>query len=379
VLAAAGLGAGQFYQAILTHAAYLVTDKPVLTAQFGNSSRYDRVRNADPLMVLVPPTRLFDSHYEIATPTWDFPTNFVNLVVPAEALGQVLWDGLAIPAAAFVPVGVSGYYALQQPVPPSAASVHQVSSANGNAFGLIAYGWSVYDAYGYPGGICLPTFAPAPLFTCPPGQALAYADSNCVARVPDLRGQIGQGEAAVLVTQDPAPGSLAGVGAHDIVTTAYDAAGGDFRCVTVFTVADTSVLRCPGNIVAACDAPEGAHVTYPVPRLCDTNLVVECLPPPGSLFPIGTNTVTCTVWNGINVVDQCSFTITVDLSPTCQVISVKSSQNGYLLSFPPGGGLLVTTNIAGPYAPVPGATSPYLLPIQSKSQSFYKWSSTGQP
>lgn len=239
VLAAAGLGAGQFHQSILTNTTHLVSDKPVLVAQFAHSSTYDRVRKADPTMILVPPTRLYDSHYEIATPVADFPTNHLNLMVPAGAVGQVLLDGVAIPAGGFHPVGASGYYALQKHLAPSAATMHRLTTANGHAFGVIAYGWSDTDAYGYPGGLCIPTPPPAPVFTCPPEQSLAYANPDDQAAVPDFRPAVGHGTAALQITQEPPPGTSVGLGSHDIVVTVYDAAGGSTRCTTTFVVVES--------------------------------------------------------------------------------------------------------------------------------------------
>ncbi len=63
--------------------------------------------------------------------------------------------------------------------------------------------------------------------------------------------------------------------------------------------ADTTppVLRLPGTVTADATSPQGAHVTYAVratdPDNVPDQLTVSCTPRSGSLFPIGTTTVTC--------------------------------------------------------------------------------------
>jgi len=63
--------------------------------------------------------------------------------------------------------------------------------------------------------------------------------------------------------------------------------------------ADTTppALRLPGTVTADATSPQGAHVTYTVhvsdPDNVPAQLTVSCTPGSGSLFPIGTTTVTC--------------------------------------------------------------------------------------
>ena len=72
-------------------------------------------------------------------------------------------------------------------------------------------------------------------------------------------------------------------------------------------------IVCPKNItVTACGT--GAVVTYPPPTLtgpCLTNATIVCAPPSGSLFPLGTNTVTCTAVGPNGPEAVCTFTVTV--------------------------------------------------------------------
>ena len=55
----------------------------------------------------------------------------------------------------------------------------------------------------------------------------------------------------------------------------------------------------PANITTDATGPSGATVTYPLPAVTDPDATsppaAVCTPPSGSVFPIGTTTVTCTV------------------------------------------------------------------------------------
>ena len=62
----------------------------------------------DPFLALVPPTSLYRTAYAFAVPDFAVPddwTHSLNLVVPAEAVGQVTLDGAAVPAGSFAPIG----------------------------------------------------------------------------------------------------------------------------------------------------------------------------------------------------------------------------------------------------------------------------------
>ncbi len=67
------------------------------------------------------------------------------------------------------------------------------------------------------------------------------------------------------------------------------------------------MLDCPngGNISAT--SPDGVVYDYPLPTTTGTCGPVTCTPPPGSLFPIGTTTVTCSDSTGAAT---CSFDLT---------------------------------------------------------------------
>ena len=115
-------------------------------------------------------------------------------------------------------------------------------------------------------------------------------------------------------------------------------------------------ILCPTNMVlTTCGT--NAIVNYDPPTLvgsCASNLTVICSPPSGSNFPLGTNTVTCSVINGPVVVDSCSFTVTVlasAYSSTYDFLPVTITGPGAKFTSPNGNGYgyITVTNTGGPF------------------------------
>lgn len=82
---------------------------------------------------------------------------------------------------------------------------------------------------------------------------------------------------------------------------------------------DLPVLPALPNIVVNATSPGGAVVNYDPGTATDPSgpLPVVCNPPPGSLFPVGQTTVTCSATNA-NVTVSTTFTVTV-LGPDAQL------------------------------------------------------------
>lgn len=149
----ATLNRGQFHEQIILGSARITADKPVLVAQYSNSSSFDGV-TSDPFMMLIPPFEQFLAGYTVTTPASGFATNFINVVAPNAAVGAILLDGVAIPPAAFTPIGASGFSGAQRPV---ALGTHNLSGPA--PFGAFVYGFDSFDSYGYPGGMSLAQIA----------------------------------------------------------------------------------------------------------------------------------------------------------------------------------------------------------------------------
>ena len=114
----------------------------------------------------------------------------------------------------------------------------------------------------------------------------------------------------------PPSGSIFPLGTTAVTCTATDAAGNVSRCTFDVLVVDQTppMLVCPGNLQAECTSPDGAIVSYPPPVVadeCDADPIVICNPAPGSLFPMGTTTVTCRATDDSGNSMECTFTVTV--------------------------------------------------------------------
>ena len=100
---------------------------------------------------------------------------------------------------------------------------------------------------------------------------------------------------------------------------ATDACSNYATCTQAITVQDTNkpTIKCPGNIAAATASNQcTAIVNYTVTNSDNCGVVsLICTPPPGSAFPQGTTTVTCTAKDACSNSATCSFTVTV-YSPT---------------------------------------------------------------
>jgi hypothetical protein len=79
-------------------------------------------------------------------------------------------------------------------------------------------------------------------------------------------------------------------------------------------------VNCPADILTSTVNPAGKVVTFlvtytagdcPLPPAAS----VTCVPPSGSVFAVGTTTVTCTGNNGCGEQPTCTFTVTVNQSP----------------------------------------------------------------
>lgn len=176
---------GRFIERILTARSQITADKPVLVAQYSHSSSFDG-STGDPFEMLIPPTEQFLADYTVTTPSSDFPNNWINVVAPTSAVGDVTLDGTAIAASKFQPIGTSGYSGAQVQV---SVGSHRLRSAS--PFGAYTYGWNTYDSYGYPGGLSLaPVAAVRSVTVRPDDPTPPVGTEDCVtASVTDGEGR----------------------------------------------------------------------------------------------------------------------------------------------------------------------------------------------
>jgi hypothetical protein len=96
--------------------------------------------------------------------------------------------------------------------------------------------------------------------------------------------------------------------------------------------ADLSIAQ-PADITTDATGPSGATVTYPLPAVSDpddtTAPAAMCTPASGSVFPIGTTTVTCTATDGndLNSPAHATFTVTVK-GAAAQLADLRQAVHG---------------------------------------------------
>jgi len=155
-----------------------------------------------------------------------------------------------------------------------------------------------------------------PILTCPafitqgsgPGQCGAVVSFNVEAS-----GKCGP----ITTTCAPPSGSFFLVGMTTVVCTASDTARNSSTCSFPLTVQDTEPpqLICPANIAVNTTPGQtsGPPVSYTASAVDNcANAPASCLPPSGSLFPIGVTAVTCTASDASQNSTACSFTVTVN-------------------------------------------------------------------
>ncbi len=160
------LNRSQYSEHVYSTPLYITASNPIYVMQYSNSSAFDGNTNADPSMTSVPPVDKFTSSYNFSSPVTAFTGNYANLLVPNSAVGAVTIDGFQLPAAQYTPIASSSYSGAWVTL---GLGAHQVTA--GVPFGVTAYGYAAYDAYGYPGGVFFTTATP--VFTATPGGPCA--------------------------------------------------------------------------------------------------------------------------------------------------------------------------------------------------------------
>ncbi len=145
-VAQAPLSANQYLEVNLTDAASILSDRPILVAQYSASSTFDGVLG-DPFMMLVPPDEQYCSTYVAKTPAAGFSGNYLNIVSPNEAVGSITLNGVPIPALDFIQVAGTDYSYARIPVSPGDYILN-----SDYRFGCHVYGFNFLEGYGYPAG-----------------------------------------------------------------------------------------------------------------------------------------------------------------------------------------------------------------------------------
>jgi HYR domain len=123
----------------------------------------------------------------------------------------------------------------------------------------------------------------------------------------------------VTLSCDPPSGSVFPVGNTTVTCTASDNEGHTTNCTFIVTVildTEAPVLTCPSNIVVqTCDDQVPVFYTVSATDDCDTNVMIVCNPPSGSLFPVGTHQVICVATDQCGHASTCEFQVEVQREP----------------------------------------------------------------
>jgi hypothetical protein len=139
-------------------------------------------------------------------------------------------------------------------------------------------------------------------------------------------------------------GTTLGLGLHPITATGTDLAGNSASCAFNLTVRDTTApaLACPGTVSTSATGPEGAVVSFGPALVSDAvtpSPVVLYSRDSGTVFPLGSTTVTVSATDLAGNAAQCNFTAVVSdtAGPTLQcppdVIVEAASAAGSVASY----------------------------------------------
>jgi hypothetical protein len=156
----------------------------------------------------------------------------------------------------------------------------------------------------------------APTLECPEDMTFSCADPAGVMVEFEVTATDDCDEAPVVVC-DPASGSTFPPGTTTVTCTATDAVGNESTCtfdVTVEVDGEAPAIMCPADTFLDCSMPEGTVFDFEVTATdnCDDAPMIVCEPASGSVFPVGTTTVTCTATDAMGNSSTCSFDVTVE-------------------------------------------------------------------
>ena len=197
--------------------------------------------------------------------------------------------------------------------------------------------------------LTLPT-VPTTEATSPAGAAVGYSVS--AGDVVDT---------SVVPTCTPASGSTFSLGSTTVSCTATDDHGNARSGTFTITVADTRApaINVPGSTVnSETEVPSGAIVTFVASAadLVNGPITPTCAPASGSLFPVGTRTVTCSAADASGNAATATFAVTVTLiDRTAPVVTVPGPITAEAQS-PDGARVTFTAsaadNLDGPISPL---------------------------
>jgi hypothetical protein len=156
----------------------------------------------------------------------------------------------------------------------------------------------------------------APTLTCPANLTVGNDLDECGAVVTFAPSATDNCDAAVVVTANPASGTLFPIGTTTVNVSAVDDAGNSSACSFTVTVNDTQapLAICPANIVDTAAPGENCLVVTFGLSASDNcpGVSVSSNPASGFCFPVGVTMVVVTATDLAGNTDTCSFTVTIE-------------------------------------------------------------------
>lgn len=154
-----------------------------------------------------------------------------------------------------------------------------------------------------------------PKIQCPNDITKANDPGECGAMV-TFHPTVTDNCPGVTFSCSPASGSFFPVGTTSVTCTATDASGNKATCSFTVTVTDTEppIINCPADITVAippCHVEPIINFTAPTASDNCGVASVTCIPSSGSIFDVGTTTVTCTATDIHGNSSTCNFYVTV--------------------------------------------------------------------
>ena len=171
----ATLNKGEYFEGLYYIGLHITSDNPILVIQY---SRGQSCAGApgDPFMMLIPPYEQFLGNYTISTSDSLFIANYINLVVPTRAIGDVQVDGTVVPANSFTAIETTGFHYASISI---TIGTHTINS--NYPVGVHVYGFGSFDSYGYPGGQSFSQIAYIDsIILAPPTSTALTQTSSCV-------------------------------------------------------------------------------------------------------------------------------------------------------------------------------------------------------
>ena len=168
-------------------------------------------------------------------------------------------------------------------------------------------------------------------------------------------------------TCTPASGSTFALGTTTVICTATDAAGNTGRGTFTVEVQDATkpVVTVPAHLTKEATGPSGATVTWDAATAeddVDGPVDVTCSKASGTVFPMGTTTVTCTAKDEAGNIGDSSFDVTVEdttapvLALPVKVVKEATSAAGAAATFAAAAHDVVDGAVGVTCDPAPGST-----------------------